>query len=340
MTTPTTRLAALLALVVLSLGVARTALAAEQPYSSFSIRPVSGSAGYFVLAGKRGGTLAASFRIVNTGTKVGTALVYAVDATTGATSGAVYLDRVRKRRGAGKWIRLPVKRVTLRPGEARIVRFQVRIPRRMRSGHHLGGIVAENLELTGGNTTSRRSGLRVRVRHLSIVAVQVNLPGRAVPKMTFHGVRVGVSSGYEVLYLGFRNAGDVLVRPRLTLQVRDARGRVVVRRAQNLDTFVPRTRIRYPSYLTGKPLRSGTYRLAGSLTYLGRVTRFRATFGISRAHIKELAKTRPEVAAEVASDTGQSTRIWALMGGALVAGLIVGGLAMWLRVPIRRRVRR
>jgi hypothetical protein len=340
MSTPITRLAALLALVVLTLGVAQTASAAERPYSSFSIRPVSGSTGYFVLAGKRGRTLAEFFRIVNTGTKVGTALLYAVDATTGATSGAVYLDRVRKRRDAGRWVRLPLKRVTLRPGGARIVRFRVRIPRRARAGQHLGGIVAENLELTGGGTTTKRSGLQVRVRHLSIVAVQVNLPGRAVPRMMFHGVRAGVSSGYEVLYLGFRNAGDVLVRPRLALQVRDAHGRVVVRRAQNLDTFVPKTQIRYPSYLTGKLLPAGTYRLAGTLTYRGRITRFGGTFVISRSYIKELAKTRPEIAAQVADSNGGSTTMWALMGGALVAGLIVGGLVVWLRVPIGRLVRR
>lgn len=334
--TPSSRLTTLLALVLCSVGVAQTAAAAEQPYSSFSIRPVSSTKGYFVLTGKRGESLAASFRIVNTGTKAGTALVYAVDATTGATSGAVYLDRIRKRHGAGSWIGLPLARVTLQPSQARVVQFQVRIPRRLRAGHHVGGIVAENLELTGGSGTTKRSGLQLRVRHLSIVAVQLNVPGRAVPRMTYHGVRAGVSSGYEVLHLGLRNAGDVLVRPRLSLQVSDTRGRVVVRRAQNLDTFVPRTQIRYPAYLTESPLPAGSYRLAGTLSYLGRVTHFGGTFVISRAHIKELAKTRPEVAAQAADSGGASARVWVLVGGALVAGLIVGVVAMRFLVPVRR----
>lgn len=338
MITPRTRLAALLALAALALGTARAAPAAQTPYSSFSIRPVSGSAGYFVLGAKRGSRLATSFRIVNTGNKEGTALVYAVDATTGTTSGAVYFGRVAKRRGAGRWIRVPLKRVRLRPGEARIVRFTVRVPRRVRAGHHLGGIVAENLELTGGKETSNRTGLQVRVRHLSIVAVQVNLPGREVARMAFHGVTVGVSAGYEVLNLGFRNSGNVLVRPRLALSVADGRGRVVVRRAQDLDTFVPRTRIRYPFYLTAKPLPAGTYTLAGTLSYAKRVTRFRGRFVIQATHVKELAKAKGAVrAAPEPSGARVPPLLWALAGGALVVGLVVGGVVM--RLPAVRRPR-
>lgn len=326
------RLAALLGLVVLSVVVVRAASAAPDPYSSFSIRPVSGTAGYFIFDGKRGGRLTGSFRIVNTGNKAGTARLSAVDATTGATSGAVYLDRVAKRRGVGRWVALPVERVTLRPGEARIVGFSVRVPRWSRPGHHLGGIVAENLELTGRETPDpTRAGLAIRVRHLSIVAVQVNLPGRQIAGMSFHGVKVGVTGGYEVLYLGFRNRGNVLVKPKLAIRVTNSRGRVVVRRTQNLDTFVPRTRIPYPLYLTPKPLAAGTYRLSGTLSYAKRLTRFRATFTISPAHVRRLPKaTRPE---PVAADSRSSTSVlpWALAGGALLAGLLLGGVIVALR---------
>jgi hypothetical protein len=336
MTTLRFRHAALLALAVLALS--QSASAASPPaYSSFSIRPVSGTTGYFVLDGNRGDRLVGSFRVVNTGTKAGTALLHPVDATTGVTSGAVYLDRIAKRRGAGRWIALPVKRVTLRPGQAKVVRFTVSVPRSSRAGHHLGGIVAENLELTAGQPSSKGAGLQVRVRHLSVVAVQVNLPGREVAKMGFHGVRVGVSTGYEVLHLAFRNAGNVLLRPRLALQVTDVRGRVVVREARDLDTFVPQTQIPYPFYLTGKPLASGTYELAGTLSYAKRVTRFRATFVISPTHVKELEDAKAPGQVGVESEARTVPLLWALIAGALVGGLLLGGIVMRLvLLPARR----
>lgn len=338
MTTLSLRHVALLGLAALVLS--QSASAAEPPaYSSFSIRPVSGTTGYFVLEAKRGGKLVGSFRIVNTGTKVGTALLHPVDATTGVTSGAVYLDRSAKRRGAGRWISLPVKRVTLRPRQAQVVRFTVSVPRSLRAGHHLGGIVAENLELTGGRPTSKRAGLQVRVRHLSVVAVQVNLPGREVARMGFHGVRVGVSDGYEVLHLSFRNAGNVLLRPRLAVQVTDARRRVVVRRTRDLDTFVPKTQVPYPLYLTGKPLAAGLYELAGTLSYARRVTRFRTTFVISPTHVKQIEDAKTPAQTPVETEARTTPLLWALIGAALFGGLLIGGLVMRLLLVAGRRER-
>lgn len=331
MSTPLTRLAALLALAVLALTLVQTAAAAPRKYSSFSIRPVSGSAGFFVFDGKRGARLVGTFRIVNTGTRKGTALLYTVDATTGATSGAVYLDRTAKRRGLGRWVTVPLRRVTLRPGEAKTVRFDVRVPRRTRAGNHLGAIVAENAELTtGAIKRSKRSGLQIRIRHLSIVAVQVNLPGGQAARMAFRGVKVDVSSGYEVLYLALRNRGNVLLRPSLAVQVRNEAGRVVVRRRLKLDTFVPKTRISYPLYLLRKPLPAGSYRLAGTLSYLNRVTRFRTTFVISPEHVEQLPLASQLLVAAEPQRQRSSVLPWALAGTALVVGLGLGAFAIHL----------
>ena len=336
MTTLRTRLAALLGLAALALAASQSASAARDPFSSFSIRPVSGSSGYFVLSGKTGARLVGSFRIVNTGTEAGTARLYAADATTGVTSGAVYLDRAARRRGVGRWVELPLARVTLRPGEAKVVPFSVRVPRRLRAGHHLGGIVAENLELTGGEKKGSSSGLQIRVRHLSIVAVQVNLPGPHVPAMKFRGIDVGVTGGYEVLYLAFRNSGNVLIRPQLAVQVRNARGRVVVRRVQKLDTFVPETQVRYPFYLTKEPLPPGSYRLSGTLSYEKRVTRFTAAFVISPAHVKQLPKASQPEPASTESSSWRSVFPWVLVAAALVAGLLLGAVIVRLRPATAR----
>lgn len=337
------RPALLLALALLALAGTETAGAGPSAYSSFSIRPASGTAGFFVLEGGPGARLAAAFRIVNTGTKAGTALLYPVDGTTGATSGAVYLDRRAGRRSVGRWVRLPLARVTLRPGEARVVRFSVLVPRRLRPGHHLGAIVAENRELTTGAGAKRggeRGGLQIRVRHLSIVAVQVNTPGPQAARMGFRGVTVGASSGYETLYIMLRNSGNILIRPRLAVRITSSPGRVVYRRTLKLDTFVPKTQIRYPLYLLRRPLPPGEYRLSGTLSYAKRLTRFSATFVISQKLVEQLPPaSRPAPVTQQAAlqKASRSLLAWAVTGIALVLGVVLGALLVAkLRPPARQ----
>ena len=321
---------------------AQPAPAAEPASSSFSIRPISGDRGFFVFPARRGATLQGSVRIVNTGAKAGTVRLYPVDGTTGATSGAVYLGREAPRRGVARWVKLALSRLTLAPGQDRIVSFSVRVPRRVRGGHHLGGIVAENLELTGGASAPQRGGLQIRVRHLSIVAVQVNVPGRAIPALSFRGVKPRVSASYEVLYLTLRATGNVLVRPRLSARVTNMKGRIVARRTLQLDTFVPKTTIRYPLYLLRKPLPAGRYRLVGTLRYAGRLTRFSAFFGISQELVRQLpAAVRPPatVARPVEPDTPGSLS-WEIVGAAVAAALLFGiaGGALLMRLrPGRSR---
>jgi len=338
MKTSPPRVAALIGVGLLALMLSQAASAAAQPYSSFSIRPVSGSEGFFVLEGKRRAKLPATVRIVNTGTKAGTVRLYAVDATTGATTGAVYLGREVRRRGVGRWIKLPLSRLTLRPGQARTVRFSVRVPRKARPGHHLGGIVAENLELTGrAKKGSQESGLQIRVRHLSIVAVQVNLPGRKVAGIAFRGATVGVSAGYEVLYLALRTSGNVLVRPRLDARVTSQKdGRVVARRSLQLDTFVPKTKISYPLYLLEKPLPPGRYRLAGTLSYARRVTRFSSLFEISSKLVRQLPPASQPAPAQQAQPSLSASSPWVIGGAALVVGLVSGLLIVRLRPFVGR----
>ena len=324
----------LLALALLALSGTEEAAAAapNAPYSSFSIRPTTGTTGFFVLKGAAGARLAGAFRIVNTGTKAGTALIYPVDATTGATSGAVYLDQKAPRRSVSYWVRLPIARVTLQPREAKIVRFSVLVPRKLRSGHHLGAIVAENRELTSGanpKPTEKRGGLQVRVRHLSIVAIQVNVPGPQTAQMKFRGVTVGTSSGYETLYLELRNSGNTLLRPRLKVQITNSTGRLVYNRTLKLDTFVPKTKIRYPLHILRRPLPAGKYTLAATLSYGQHTSRTSANFMISRRLVEQLPTPTTQQSAQAQPVHQQRSRSflpWAITGIALLLGIVLGAV--------------
>jgi len=86
--------------------------------ASFALKPITydpaltATKSYFVLVARPGDVISDRIRIVNTGGRTGTAYLYPVDATTGQTSGAVYLSRQSPRHDVGAWIRLARSTVT------------------------------------------------------------------------------------------------------------------------------------------------------------------------------------------------------------------------------------
>jgi WxL Interacting Protein, peptidoglycan binding domain len=236
--------------------------AAAPQDASFALRPVlydpalTATKSYFILAAKPGATIQDRVRIVNTGGKTGTAFLYPVDATTGKTSGAVYLSRSAHRRDVGAWLSIAQPKVTLAPGQNVIVPFTVHVPRSARPGDHLGAIVAENAQL---QKATGDGALRIRIKHLTIVAVELQLPGPAVGRVVATGVRAGGGHGYQYVYLHLASTGTALIKAAATLIVRDDAGHVVARRSIQLDTFVPGTAIDYPALLPQQALKPGKY---------------------------------------------------------------------------------
>ena len=227
--------------------------------ASFALKPVmydpalTATKSYFILALKPGALIKDQVRIVNTGGKIGTAFLYPVDATTGQTSGAVYLSRQSPRRDVASWVVLSRSRVTLAPGADAVVPFTVRVPKSARPGDHLGGIVAENSQI---QKSSNRGALQIKIRHLTIAAVEAQLPGAPVATVAATGVKAGGEHGYQYVYVHMKSTGNVLIKPAATLTVRNAKGRVVARRQMQLDTFVPGTEIDYPALLPRQALKA------------------------------------------------------------------------------------
>ena len=230
--------------------------------ASFAVKPVkydpalSATKSYFILKAKPGAVVSDQVRVVNTGSATGTAFLYPVDATTGQTSGAVYLSRQSPRRDVGAWVRLTRKRVTLAPGASTVVPFTIRVPAGARPGDHLGGIVAENSQIQAGRGNG---ALRIRIKHLTIAAVELQLPGRVVARIGATGARSGGQQGWQYVYIHFRNTGNVMVKPSGKLVIRNSAGRRVTARKLVLDTFVPGTAIDYPVLLPHRTLAPGSY---------------------------------------------------------------------------------
>jgi hypothetical protein len=265
------RAAALVAAVVM-LVVAATAVpaGAQAAGPTVSLTPVgaAGAKGYFIYSARAGSKVTGRVTVVNTSSARGTVLLYAVDATTGQTTGAVYLSRARRRRDVGAWTKLPVRRVVLGSHGRAQVSFVVRVPRGARGGQHLGAIVAQPVtplrRISGGQNGH---GFHINVQALSVLAVQLNVPARPVQRMTVSGCRAGGPHNYQTLFIGMGNTGNQFVKGSGSLVVANTAGRTLKRQSFSVDTFLPGTAISYPVVVQGKPLGAGHYRAVVSLAY-------------------------------------------------------------------------
>ena len=254
--------------------------------ASFAMNPerydpnLSVTRSYFVAQAKPGTTFTNGVRIVNRGGTSGTAMLYAVDATTGQTSGAVYLDRGKPRHDVGSWVTLGAQSVTLGPGQSRVVRFTVHVPAGAHPGDHLGGIVAENAALT---QASGSGALRIRVKHLTIVAVLAQIPGPAAALVRPTRVYAGGEHGYQYVYIHLANGGAVATKPTGRLLISTPDGKEVAARDLALDTFLPGTAIDYPVLLPKTALAPGRYHATVDLTWSAAPIGYRQTTGASQS---------------------------------------------------------
>ncbi len=288
------RAALVLCGLALALGLSPAVSGARSAGPSFGLNPqgVTGSQRYFVLHARPGQILTRRIEVVNVGHRTGSVLLYAVDATTGQTTGAVYQGAEVTRRGVGAWTSLGGRELRLAAGRSELVRVRVRVPRSAAPGTHLGGIVAENKTLGGGRPVRRgRGSFRIRIRDLTVSAVQVEVPGPRMAQMALTGVvRAGGSpGGHQTVLVGLRNTGNTLLKPTLSVILRDNSGRVLQQTRAKLDTFVPRTEILYPVPVLHRGLRPGHYTAELAVgNGRGQLVRARTPFEISSKQVKQV----------------------------------------------------
>ncbi|HEX5501164.1 MAG TPA: DUF916 domain-containing protein [Thermomicrobiales bacterium] len=310
-----------------------------QPVTYDPARPESRS--YFVFDARPGATVTSRVRVVNTGDAAGAVRLYAVDAATGQTGGTVFRAREDPRQDAGAWIALDAQELTLQPGEGHVVAFTVTVPADAGPGQHVGGIVAENATARtsaappAAPAGAAQAGLQVTIRNLTILAVQVDLPGVPVERVDVIGVRAGGAGGYQTLLLGLRNSGTMMLKPTGTLTVSDAAGQPIQTVPLALDTFLPRTAIDYPVALR-RALGAGDYHVAVALTYGdGQTTTAERALTVTAAQVAQVFPP----AAPLAPPPGVAPAPippWAPFAGGLgvvllALGLLLGGTALWGR---------
>jgi Bacterial protein of unknown function (DUF916). len=228
-----------------------------------SRNPVSKA--YFVMDSRPATVVQNSLRLINMDTHSGTVKLYPVDAFTDPTGGTDYYANKDARHDVGAWIKLSRQQVTLSPGQIIDVPFKVVIPDHVRSGQHVGGIVAQDLATQVFSSKNKKIHLTLQQRR--ILAVQVNLPGRPVEQLVATGIRFDKASTYQRVLTVLRNTGNMMIKPIGNLRISDLHGHLLQSQEVHIQTFLPQTSIDYPVYIHNKALPIGRYHVSLSLTY-------------------------------------------------------------------------
>jgi hypothetical protein len=319
----------LAATLLLALVLAPLATAAA-PAPVFGLRAVGNpKLGYFVYSLAPGSVHQGGVIISNSGTATGTVKLFASDATTGRTTGTVYLTD-RKATRAGSWISLSATSLTLAPGQHRTVRFTVRVPANADPGQWVGGVVAETSRQVTGPKSQQKASVQIKIRDLTIVAVQVNVPGPPRIGFTIGGIKTGGQRGFQEAVTHIASTGNVLVKPTGTVTILDKRGKTLQVLPFKMDTFLPETAIDYPLLLK-KALPPGEYtaniRLAvpGVSGAAAKVVTAHPTFSVSKQDVQQVftsaAPQTPPPGAVGASTTSNTP--WAVIGAAVIGALLL-----------------
>jgi hypothetical protein len=319
--------------LLLALALAPAALAAAPIGPVFGLRAVGNPRlGYFVYPASAGAVIHGAISIANTGDRSGVVKLYPADATTGATSGTVYVTDSAPS-GAGTWISLGSSSLTLKPGQRTQVPFTVHVPGGAGAGDYVGGIVAETVLQRQGAQSSQKANVQVRVRNLSIVAVEVNIPGPQVAKFTIGAVNVGGTKGRQQVFVHVTNDGNVLRKPRGSVTIQNPTGVAIQTIPFRMDSFLPHTTIDYPVQLK-RALPPGNYVASVHMTYDGtgaggkQMSSAAPQFKVTQENIQHVFKpgapTRVGPGGVVAAPASSSS-LWQWIAIGLGAVLLAGG---------------
>ncbi|MDX6475564.1 MAG: hypothetical protein QOH95_1075, partial [Gaiellaceae bacterium] len=204
-----------------------------------------------------------------------------------------------------------------------------------------GGLVSETSRQATGPKTSKKASVQIKIRDLTIVAVQVNVPGRPVISFKLGSVKTGGQRGFQELITHIENDGNLLAKPTGSVTVLDSKGATLQTLTFKMDTFLPRTGVDYPLLLK-KALAPGDYTANVSLTVPGvagaaaQTVTAHPAFSVSKQDVQQVftsaAPQKPPPG--VVGSSSSSKKPWALVAGVAVAVLV---LLLLLWFLLRRR---
>jgi hypothetical protein len=322
--------ACLIAAVFLVTFVTPAVSRADAQQVQLSAHPLGQPGGYFQLVVRPGERRHLKVVLGNDGARAITARTYAADVYTIINGGFGARLSGMPATGTTRWLDYQPRILQLPPGKAIVRTFTLTVPTGTRPGEYISSVVVENDKpVKGGGALAIDQVVR------QAVAVAIRVPGTVRPALAIGNARHSVVAGRSVMGVTVRNTGNVRLKPRGRLVLRNSHRQEISRSAVAMDSFYAHTAT-YVEVTLAKTLRPGRYTVDVFLNDAERG-------GSASAHDLPLVVSKP--AAATAGPTGPSARLTdvlqsaprvpvsAIAGTALTLS-VVGGLLLLL---LRRR---
>ncbi|GAB3145898.1 hypothetical protein GCM10027058_02910 [Microbacterium neimengense] len=187
-----------------------------------------------------GQEVADCYRVLNTGTTAQRVTVYATDAFNTESGDFALLDANAAASDSGSWVVLEDgstrMQFDLAPGDARAIRFSVKVPADAPPGDHAGGLIVSSQSPSDQILVDRRVGTRMYVRVAGDLQSLLNITGMTAT----YEPALNPFDGSASVTLTVTNEGNVALAPTLVLMAKSFFGTdLIERRLENLDELLP-----------------------------------------------------------------------------------------------------
>ena len=312
-------------------------LAEAAPGSSFTVAPAPGqpsaTRGYFVLSLKPGQSSTQHLLVRNDTAKAIVLELAPIDAGTTPVGGVSYVLAGQPLTKTGAWLALSASRVPLAPGAVRQVDVTVTVPGDAQPGDYVAGISAmiPIKKAASSSSASNKASVKVNLQTRRVIAVQVSVPGAAVPKLTISGVKAVPQPGGMELAIAVSSPGGTFTSGSGSVSVASTG----FTRTFALGLFVPGTSIAYPISNWQTAPKAGAYPTSVVIHYGNQGALTAAWNGDVTVASSSLKTLKNKYVAPLG--TVAAKRPWLMYG--LVGGLVLIVLIMGFALLRRRRPR-
>jgi len=213
-------------------------------------------------AAKPGETYRGIIVIQNSGKAPSEAKIYQTDYLFFCDGRNFYSDPGKSPRSNAGWITLKTRRMTLPPGQAAEIPFTAKIPEDASlSGTYWSMIMVEELSRPEPNSDKEKEGdVQVGVKTVLRYGVQVvtHIENSGLRKLKFSKTELKRENNKVILQLDIENTGERWLRPSLSAELFDNKGKLVGRFMGGNFRVYPATSVRMKIELSGVP--KGTYK--------------------------------------------------------------------------------
>lgn len=177
-------------------------------------------------------------------------------------NGTQYFDPGELPRGLSRWMQVSPSRLTVPPGGSEKVYYEITMPEDPNlAGSYWGMVFVEGLPRQSQEHTEATEGSTFAVKYIIRYAanIYVTVPGTEIRQAAFTGAKVlPVKGGFDMTAT-LENKGNIYLKPRVWLELRDQTGITVYSEDHMLVTVLPESKRDYMFELRNLNLSPGRY---------------------------------------------------------------------------------